>query len=173
MGLFQWNAKDRGTRIEGYLSILCTETPDVARALLKTDIKSVHQWLSNDAGNEVFVDEIEVAECGCLIGATLIALFRSNQDVVEPDGPFTNVPSTVIRGLMKVDGNFGGLNVDGISEVGYDVLAEVEDALYPRDRYEDEEEYQEAWNRREQAVVFFIKNQIRRNLGIPQLTKPE
>jgi hypothetical protein len=177
MGLFKWHSAEAGERIERYLTVLCTETPAVAKELLTTPIKNTNQWLSDVNGVEINARGIQRAECGCLMGATLMALLKVHPtEMKELEAALTTTgatPSALHRGLLAVDGDFGGLSRNDIEEIGHDVMHEVRNAIWDRYAYEDEVVYKEAWAERERVVVFHIKNQIRKNLGIPQLTRPE
>lgn len=168
MGLFKWHKKKDGDAIEHYLDLLCSETPAVALALLAQPIKNVKDWLTDDSGNDTY--EVEFAECGCLIGATLIAVSKVDPDAVFEYGP---VSTRTLDSLQYLDGEFGGMSAFDISEVGMAVYREVYEAVWPEDAFDSSSEWKDALEVRENAMVFFIKNTIRKNLGIPQLTKPE
>jgi hypothetical protein len=169
VGLFKWHNKENGRLIEGYLALLCSETPVVANEVLGIPIRHVEHWMCSSpvagTGNP------DYAKCGCLIGVTLMALHR-----LYPDNNVSRYPDIeqdVINALKEVDGDFGGLTDQDIHNVGMAVYHEVFHAVYPPEHFENDEEWREACEERERAMAFKIKNLIRINLGIPQIHKPE
>lgn len=170
MGLFKWHDKDNQKRIEHYLSVLAKETPDVANGVLTTEIKNVSHWMSDENG--FAVGRVARAKCGCLIGATFMALIELHPDKNIGDS-WASIDRGLLFGLHKVDGDFGGYTRQDLHDVGMAVYREVYDGVWTPDKYDSDAEWYEAVVEREKALAFKLKNTIRKNLGIPQLTKPE
>jgi hypothetical protein len=157
MAKFNWVKKERGESIEKFVKTLATNHPDLAKKILERGIKGDFKFWLQDGTGEATV-HLDVAECGCLVGTTIMAAYLPVPD--KKDWHNTDIHALVQR--------FAKQHVDmgDISLVGNLLADEVLEGTWDVDYYDTYEEYEKAQNERNREVASYITRLFKTELNI-------